>query len=135
MGKLRDAARRLIQSKTSIQGKKRDLGWKMISIVTMMGFLALFQLVILEHRWYSSSSQLEKFSSLPNIVGFTKNTALKLSSAKSTGSDTGSQHAVLPSKCKQSYLSLIFIFEIRACLKTAGTLSSRKGLGHMYVCL
>lgn len=89
MGKLRDAARGLIQSK-SIQGKKRDLGWKMVYVVTAMGFVGLMQLVLLEHRWYSSSSsQLKGFSSLPHIGAFKEETTLKRSSAKSTAS----QHA------------------------------------------
>jgi hypothetical protein len=98
MGKLRDAARGLIQSK-SIQGKKRDLGWKMVYVVTAMGFVGIMQLVLLEHRWYSSSSsQLKGFSSLPHIGAFKEETTLKRSSAKSTTS----QHAAHSSKFKQS---------------------------------
>ncbi|KAG0580919.1 hypothetical protein KC19_4G210700 [Ceratodon purpureus] len=96
MGKLRDAARRLIQSK-AIHGKKRDLlGWKLntIYIVMVMGAIGLFQLVILEHRWYSSSSSHKEFSSFPHLFASEEETTLKDPLAKSAGNSTTSQHGV-----------------------------------------
>lgn len=112
MGKVRDAA----QSK-SAPGKKRDLGWKLIYIVTVMGFLGMLQLFVVEHRWYSFSSRHKEFLSLPHIAGLTAKTPLKRTLATSTGRSATSQHALHPSKFRTLVVSVDthFSIEIRVC--------------------
>lgn len=92
---------------SKLVGRKRDLGWKMICIVTVMGFIGMLQLMV-ENRWYWSriSFRHEQSPYASMVLGDLGKTTFMRSSSKSS---TSSQHAALPSKYKELYLSLCLL--------------------------
>jgi len=55
-------------------GRKRDLGWKVIYIMTVMGFISMLQLIVVENTWWSSRYKQSPHASVD--FGKTKTTTM-----------------------------------------------------------